>query len=216
MTSTSVPVPVPFSFILVKLRVNARKIERLEEIGVRVIERTDTRALALQAEHVDQRGEAHYVRRGERVNAAGQKLGDSGELTIEFNPDNPGKGQVADPKAAMNLELLSGDLHTAGYVLADVHIVRRPGEQNGMGFLVLVFQVGTESLELGADLEAALDQYVDGYYRSVFVWENPDGSATINANRAVVGDELDAVSDRRTLRFAWADGQTSWLAAPAA
>lgn len=200
---------VPFQFVLLKTRINRRKIEKLEAAGIRVVERTDTRALQLQAEHVAQRGERHYYRLGDRMNAAGQVMGDSGWLRIAFNKDG-------DVDKAMTVKSVVADLEAIGYGLTDVHVMVRPGEQNGMGFLVLVYQVETDPfVSPTPEASQLVNEYVTGFYRSCYVYENPDDGATVNANTSVVARELEAATDKRHLRFRFdaEAGRTYWESA---
>lgn len=200
---------VPFRFVLVKMRVNARKIEKLEDARIRVLERSDERARQIQDGHSAQRGRRYYLRLGERMNVAGQIMGDSGWQRIAFN-------QEGDVNKAMTLKDVIGDLESLGYVLSDVHVMVRSGDQNGMGFLVLTYQVEAEPFVTPSpEASRLMGEYVTGFYRSVFVYENPDDGATVNANTAVVGGDLAIAEDRRHLRFRFdaEAGRTHWESA---
>jgi hypothetical protein len=201
----------PFPLILVKTRVNRRKIEALKSAGVRVVDRTDTRTYEIRANHEAQRGHKHYVRGGERENATGEKVGDSGCERIGFNRPENG---TADPTKVMTLAKVIEDLEAMGYRFRDCHVLVRPEEPNGMGFLVIAMVMNPdEVMSVTEQAAAMINDYTTRCYRSVFVFENPDGSCTINANHGVVGDDLKAATDRRELRFRVEDGRTHWESA---
>ncbi len=203
---------LPFERALLKVRVNKTWVRRFTEAGLRLVRRTPSREDEIEAGHVDQRGERHYLRLGNRVNAAGQDKGDSGIARIKFNPNDERGGNPADPTKAIRVDLVFLDLMAAGYVMADMHILKRDGEQRGMGFLVIVFKEGVEPFKAQPECLSVAQALFERFYRSVFVWENPDDTATINANMAVVGPELVATTDTRALRFAFITGEskTRW------
>lgn len=213
-TETDTTTAAPFEFILVKTRVNGKKIRALEEAGIRVVERTDTRTYQIRAAHEAQRGHRHYVRLGERTNATGEKVGDSGRQRISFNPDKTKDGgQPADLAKAMSLTKAIDDVEAIGYRFLECHVMRRPEEPNGMGFLVIVMVLNppeSETMPLTAEAGAMIQDYTKRFYRSVFVFENPDGSCTINSNHSVVGSDLEKATDRRELRFRFEEGRTYW------
>lgn len=214
MTTDSQGAPAPYEFLLLKVRVNPRKIAALRKAGLRVVERTDTHQLELRAAHEAQRGARHYVRLGVRKNATGATVGDSGTLRIKFNPDmSQNGGAPADPDKAITVGRAAEDLEAIGYRFQDAHVLQRPEEPNGMGFLVVVMQLSAEPAPITKAVADLINQYVDGNYRTVFVYENPDGSATVNANHAVVGGELEQATDKRELRFRFEDGATHWESA---
>ncbi len=203
---------LPFGFALLKVRVNSKWIQRLTAAGIRTVRRNPARELAVQAKHKEQRGERHYLRLGKRTNAADQEKGDSGIKRIGFNEHFPLQGNPADPAKAARVDKVFEDLIAAGYVMSDIHILKRDGEKRGMGFLVIVFQEGVEDFVAEESCLQVLENLFGRYYRSVWVWENPDGSATINANMAIVGNDLEQVTDSRAIRFAYIQGEdkTRW------
>ncbi|NQV89303.1 MAG: hypothetical protein HQ488_03220 [Parcubacteria group bacterium] len=211
-TSTDETLVFPFERAMLKLRINKTWVNRFTDAGLRLVRRTPSREDEIQAGHKDQRGPRHYLRLGNRTNAAGQDKGDSGKLRIEFNPNNPNKEIFADPAKAIRVDTVFQDFLAAGYVIADVHILKRDGEQRGMGFLVIVFREGVKAFEPSPACKQVMQDMFGRHYRSVFVWENPDDTCTINANMAIVGHELTKVTDARTLRFSYIKGEdrTRW------
>lgn len=218
-TSQESSVPAgPFDYLNIRFRMHPRRIKNLRNLGVRLVDRTDERQDEIIEGHKAHRGLKYYFRNGERINAAGEILGGSGICRIEFNkpvrevktitdPDGTEKEEVtwiADETLAMTLKDVGYDLARNNYVLTDVYILRLPGEQKGMGFLVLSFTPGNESMmmALHPEVSVIIDGLVDGWWRSVFVYVNPfTRSATVNANHIVKGRDLDGVTDHRNLRL---------------
>lgn len=170
------------TLVLVKCRVNENVVARLEGAGLVVLHRSRDRQASLTQRHADEaaaRGEDGY--RFQRADAAKNVQADSG-VPI-YGPEG-----IQDA----SLGQVKGDLRTLGLRLASAHVFHKSGDIKGKGgqgrmmfTLVLEFrQAKGDSAPISDEALGAIMRLLARPYGFVHVWENPDGSWTINAAHA--------------------------------
>lgn len=146
---------VPPTKVLLKSRVNPRWIRRLQEAGVRFVERQEQK---LQDEH---RQEAEEYR---RKADAYRQVPDSGVPIFGV------KGA-----AAVKINGLWAHLEGIGYQVTDTHLYQRPQDKtSGMATLVMEMTLHEEGVVLGNPLIRILLELFEGAtWEAVHVWDNP-------------------------------------------
>lgn len=183
----------PYTKVLVRIRLNPRWAERLQEAGVDLILRSleDERRL-IERKKTEAESVGREPFRGERKDATGTLQPDSGKSV--FGWDQRGRENVS-------LAFLERDLEKVGFVLAGANLMQKEGDR--MYFLYLTFESSGRETPLAPSREvmAMIRQLLGRFYGNVHAFKNPNGSCTVNPAHAVVEGELPAGTPLRQLRI---------------
>ncbi len=157
--------------VFIKAPVSGYWLDKLVEAGIEIAVRRAPECQALEAEHAAAAKEI-----GRNPNRFSENRADSG------TPVN-GRNGFRD----VNLSAIRFDLESAGYTLANVHLLQKGGPSDKRGMLVLpFFRKIEEEIRPSCSLDEAVDSILEGrIFDQCIVYRNPDGTDTANARNPI-------------------------------
>lgn len=191
------------SMVLVRTYLSRTNFADLMIAGIRLVQRDGRKQNDLIHDHGQDVPEEEHDDRT-RDNSTGWKLVDSGTPRIHFNA--PDEEKQVNTTCATTPALLPQDLCKSGYKLAGAYVLKRPGENQGHGILVLSYVLldhEDPAIDLPTNQQEAIQKVLDTFYRSAYVYDNPDNTMSVDVAGVVHEKTLPsihAVRERRRLR----------------
>jgi len=175
--------PAP-DVILFKARVNPKWIERFEEAGVRWQVRNDA---ALQERHAQMAETEHR-----QPNAVREERADSG--TPVFGKDGA---------KSVSVETVKDELLGAGYCITDIHLYRRPSDQQMATIEVVMSTKPTEYTPPQTETQETVWKLIEKTsWEAAHVWANGKNSAGMIVHTINLCHRLPDAKPECTLTFA--------------
>lgn len=184
----------PYVFVIVKPRLNPRWTARIVDAGIPLNQRTADRNREIAERHAaEAQSHGRDGWRGNRTDTVGQRQADSGV---------PVFGWEGTQEKAITLGAIRSDLVSAGYVLVSANLVQKEGDK--MSFLYLRFEPRDTATPAVMSSEASnlIDEVLRSTWHHMHVFQNPNGSATVNPSHMLPPEELAAaVTERHVMRM---------------
>jgi len=182
-----------YQVVLFNVRVNQKRVAKLENAGLKLNERTRAQTEALNDRHLKAAPNPERAITRAHSDKAGNQIVNNG--TPLFT------GWAGSKHEAMCLAKIREDLAAAGYVLVSINMVQKQGD-NGAKLFVRFEPVadGVVGFQTWPQLERQLDIVFGNVYSTLHGYRNPDGTATVNPSEAIPSDHL-AGKEVRMLRM---------------